>query len=44
MKKAVKESLLPSSLFEDMGFTYLGPVDGHDLRGSDARFCATPGT
>ena len=22
----------PSSLFENMGFTYLGPVNGHDLR------------
>ena len=32
LKKAVKESLLPSSLFENMGFTYLGPVNGHDLR------------
>jgi len=28
----VKKTLLPgSTLFEDMGFTYLGPVDGHDL-------------
>lgn len=33
IKKAVKETLLPCSLFEDMGFTYLGPVDGHDVRG-----------
>ena len=33
IKTAVKESLLPCSLFEDMGFTYLGPVDGHDVKG-----------
>lgn len=33
LKKAVKEVLLPCSLFEDMGFTYLGPVDGHDVGG-----------
>ncbi len=33
IKTAVKETLLPCSLFEDMGFTYLGPVDGHDVRG-----------
>ncbi|MEG2097071.1 MAG: 1-deoxy-D-xylulose-5-phosphate synthase N-terminal domain-containing protein, partial [Pseudoflavonifractor sp.] len=33
IKKAVKETLLPCSMFEEMGFTYLGPVDGHDLRG-----------
>lgn len=32
VKTAVKETLLPCSLFEDMGFTYLGPVDGHDVR------------
>ena len=32
IKKALKRTLLPgSSLFEDMGFTYLGPVDGHNL-------------
>lgn len=30
IKKAIKETLLPCSLFEDMGFTYMGPVDGHD--------------
>ena len=33
VKTAVKETLLPCSLFEDMGFTYLGPVDGNDVRG-----------
>lgn len=33
LKKAVKETLLPCSMFEDMGFTYLGPVDGHDVGG-----------
>lgn len=32
LKKGIKESLLPCSLFEDMGFTYLGPVDGHDVK------------
>lgn len=33
IKTAIKETLLPCSLFEDMGFTYLGPVDGHDVGG-----------
>lgn len=33
MKKMIKQSLLPCSMFEDMGFTYLGPVDGHDVKG-----------
>ncbi|MCD8047052.1 MAG: 1-deoxy-D-xylulose-5-phosphate synthase [Clostridiales bacterium] len=31
IKKAIKGTLLPSSMFEDMGFNYLGPVDGHNL-------------
>ena len=31
MKNRVKRFILPSSLFENMGLTYLGPVDGHDL-------------
>jgi 1-deoxy-D-xylulose-5-phosphate synthase len=30
IKTAVKDTLLPCSMFEDMGFTYLGPVDGHN--------------
>ncbi len=31
LKKAIKDALLPGSLFESMGFTYLGPADGHDV-------------
>ena len=31
VKTAIKETLLPCSVFEDMGFTYMGPVDGHDV-------------
>jgi len=32
LKTSVKKTLWPGSIwFEDMGFTYLGPVDGHDL-------------
>lgn len=31
VKRMVKGSLLPCSMFEDLGFTYLGPMDGHDL-------------
>lgn len=30
-KKLVKDALLTGSVFEDMGFVYLGPVDGHDV-------------
>lgn len=32
IKKGIKGTLLPCSMFEDMGFTYLGPVDGHNLK------------
>ena len=32
-KDRVKRFLLPSTIFENMGLAYLGPVDGHDLPG-----------
>jgi 1-deoxy-D-xylulose-5-phosphate synthase len=32
VKDAVKAGLLGGMLFEDMGFRYLGPVDGHNIR------------
>lgn len=31
IKTAVKNALLPGSLFENMGFIYMGPGDGHNL-------------
>jgi len=31
LKDSVKHLLLPGMLFEDLGFTYLGPIDGHNL-------------
>ena len=31
VKQGLKQSLLPCSMFENMGFRYLGPVDGHNL-------------
>ncbi len=30
-KDSLKHLLLPGMLFEDMGLTYLGPIDGHDI-------------
>lgn len=30
VKNRVRSMLIPSTIFESMGFTYLGPVDGHD--------------
>lgn len=32
IKTAIKDALLPCSMFENMGFTYLGPVDGHNVK------------
>ena len=32
VKNWLKRILLPESIFEHMGLTYLGPVDGHDLQ------------
>lgn len=31
VKNLLKRSLLPATIFEGMGFEYIGPVDGHDL-------------
>lgn len=31
-KSGIKQLFVPGMFFEDMGITYLGPVDGHDLR------------
>lgn len=33
LKGSVKYLIVPQSIFEELGFTYLGPVDGHDLPG-----------
>jgi len=32
VKNSIKRMFLNSLLFEDMGFEYLGPADGHDLK------------
>lgn len=31
-KSSIKQLLIPGMLFEDMGITYLGPIDGHNIR------------
>lgn len=31
-KSSIKQLLLPGMLFEDLGITYLGPVDGHNIQ------------
>ena len=30
-KSSIKQIIIPGMFFEDMGITYLGPVDGHDI-------------
>lgn len=30
-KRGIKQMVIPKMYFEDIGFRYLGPVDGHDL-------------
>ena len=32
VKEWIKSHLFPSNTFSEMGFEYLGPVDGHDIR------------
>lgn len=32
VKDSLKQLLVPSMIFEDMGWKYLGPIDGHDLK------------
>ncbi|MGN0159355.1 MAG: 1-deoxy-D-xylulose-5-phosphate synthase [Brotaphodocola sp.] len=31
-KNSIKQLIIPGMLFENMGITYLGPVDGHDIK------------
>ncbi|MDI3327675.1 MAG: 1-deoxy-D-xylulose-5-phosphate synthase [Alicyclobacillaceae bacterium] len=46
-KDSVKYFWVPGMLFEELGFTYFGPVDGHDLGGlirilETAKACSDP--
>ncbi|MCX6443591.1 MAG: 1-deoxy-D-xylulose-5-phosphate synthase [Actinobacteria bacterium] len=31
LKKGIKDMVAPQGMFEDLGFKYLGPIDGHDV-------------
>ena len=31
LKRSIKQLIIPKMFFEDIGFTYLGPVDGHNI-------------
>lgn len=37
-KEHVKYLVSPGVLFEELGVTYLGPIDGHDIRGMEELF------
>lgn len=38
-KNSIKQLVVPGMLFEDMGITYLGPIDGHNLKELYRTFC-----
>ncbi len=37
-KDSMKQIILPGMLFEDLGFTYYGPIDGHNMSEMHASF------
>lgn len=46
-KSSIKSFVIPGMFFEEMGLTYLGPVDGHDISAmlkvfKEAKRCKTP--
>lgn len=36
LKRSIKQLVIPKMFFEDIGFTYLGPVDGHNIEQLEA--------
>lgn len=38
VKDLVKRVFIPGMLFEDMGLTYIGPIDGHDMKQLQSAF------
>jgi 1-deoxy-D-xylulose-5-phosphate synthase len=36
VKKGVKGMIIPSMFWEELGFTYIGPIDGHDIADLEA--------
>lgn len=32
IKRSIKQLIIPKMFFEDIGFRYLGPIDGHDIQ------------
>lgn len=38
IKNQIKRAFIPVTLFETLGFTYLGPIDGHDVKAMEKAF------
>ncbi len=38
VKSKIKSILVPNTIFDNMGFTYLGPVDGHNIKALERAF------
>ena len=38
IKNQIKRAFVPVTLFETLGFTYLGPIDGHDVKAMEKAF------
>ena len=38
IKKGIKQLIIPKMFFEDIGFKYLGPIDGHDIEDMETIF------
>lgn len=32
VKRAVRKVILPTTMFDNLGFEYMGPIDGHDIK------------
>ena len=38
VKDSIKQLVVPSMFFEDMGIKYIGPIDGHDIKSMNEVF------
>jgi 1-deoxy-D-xylulose-5-phosphate synthase len=44
LKTNVKAALVPTTMFDNMGFTYIGPVDGHNIASLEKAFTEAKNT
>lgn len=38
LKIHIKAALVPTTMFDNMGFTYIGPIDGHNIKAMEKAF------